>query len=387
MEGFLAGDFSQGGWPAFIAMTTEPQNNPASAFLQAQSQLQADIGKRNSSVSLDLKLGGGFLSYENCSDIQDMTVTSNSALGGWSNNSITQSQDQQLNKSGNQSIVTGQDRFGNSSTIQKKTDPKTGAVKYQNCQTQTPGSAVASKLFTNINSPEVELELANDMNAVISAAVTQLSYSFMQKGLHAMSSSGSGNNGGSYTQEALQQVIAESNADINSTQTAAVAEANAPVMQTLSSIKSMYDQAVTLVSEAKTNLLAAATCFDGKTKTANDYAATEATTIRTWTQTKVDPILADLLTKQSTATSNITQIQQSSNLTTPKTLDELRQQLSTYNQTIQNSTVTGNTIDTSIATKDLADAQGGAQQANQLATQLQAACTAYPETIVPVILP
>ena len=33
INGFTAGDFSQGGWPAFVSLTTEPQNNYIGAYL------------------------------------------------------------------------------------------------------------------------------------------------------------------------------------------------------------------------------------------------------------------------------------------------------------------------------------------------------------------
>ena len=63
--GFMNGDFSQGGWPAFISLS-EPQNNESGAYLQAHSDLLQQIGSKQSSVNQQLTQGSGFLSFQSC---------------------------------------------------------------------------------------------------------------------------------------------------------------------------------------------------------------------------------------------------------------------------------------------------------------------------------
>lgn len=65
IEGFVNGDFSQGGWQGFISLS-ESQNNASGAYLQAHSDLLDQIaGKQNKFVQ-QLNQGLGFLSNEKC---------------------------------------------------------------------------------------------------------------------------------------------------------------------------------------------------------------------------------------------------------------------------------------------------------------------------------
>jgi hypothetical protein len=43
INGFTAGDFRQGGWPAFVSLTTEPQNNVYGAWIQADTELSLRV--------------------------------------------------------------------------------------------------------------------------------------------------------------------------------------------------------------------------------------------------------------------------------------------------------------------------------------------------------
>ena len=63
------GNFSEGGWPAFISMTTNPANQPFGAYTQAQSGLNAAVAQSVSLKQKQLDLSGGFLDmeeYRNC---------------------------------------------------------------------------------------------------------------------------------------------------------------------------------------------------------------------------------------------------------------------------------------------------------------------------------
>lgn len=62
VDQFLAGDFSQGGWPGWFALTLNPSNNPYGAFLQAEAQLGLRIRSETGEERLLLEFGDGFLS-------------------------------------------------------------------------------------------------------------------------------------------------------------------------------------------------------------------------------------------------------------------------------------------------------------------------------------
>ncbi|NDE68391.1 hypothetical protein EB052_02170, partial [bacterium] len=68
INGFTAGDFRQGNWPAFVSLTTEPQNNIYGAYLQAESDISFQIGQRRDQKKEQLNQGRGFLSWESCTD-------------------------------------------------------------------------------------------------------------------------------------------------------------------------------------------------------------------------------------------------------------------------------------------------------------------------------
>src|SRR3989344_5065776 len=65
MEDFM-GDFNKGGWDKFFQMTQKKQNNPLGAFLQAESQLDAQIASRQGIAKDELNWGSGFMSQKVC---------------------------------------------------------------------------------------------------------------------------------------------------------------------------------------------------------------------------------------------------------------------------------------------------------------------------------
>jgi len=60
---FLAGDWSQGGAGAWIALTTQPQNNPYMLHQRAQSELSRMVQDKTSARLAELSWGSGFLSW------------------------------------------------------------------------------------------------------------------------------------------------------------------------------------------------------------------------------------------------------------------------------------------------------------------------------------
>lgn len=66
IEGFIRGNFSQGGWPAFISLTTTPTNNPYGAYMYGQTKLNEYVSYAVEQGRLDITIGQGFLSQQKC---------------------------------------------------------------------------------------------------------------------------------------------------------------------------------------------------------------------------------------------------------------------------------------------------------------------------------
>lgn len=63
IDGFLNGDFSQGGWDGWFSMTQNKRNNPYGAFLLAQSELNVQVAKKQGTELKFLDWGQGFFSF------------------------------------------------------------------------------------------------------------------------------------------------------------------------------------------------------------------------------------------------------------------------------------------------------------------------------------
>lgn len=143
IRSFIEGNFSQGGWPAFLEFTTVPTNNPFGAFMTVEAQLGNEIASIQAEARLELELGQGFLSSRETY-----------ACGP-------------INR------ATGQH------------EPP--------CQRRitTPGSVIASAIFQTENLSQTSLLLADSFDEIIGALITQL----MTRTLYGGLSNLSGNNG------------------------------------------------------------------------------------------------------------------------------------------------------------------------------------------------
>ena len=165
VNSFINGNFSQGGWPAFIAMTTAPQNNFSGAYLMAESDLNAQISTNQAKVNADLTAGAGFLSYTKCDDLGTADELSNA--------------DAARAIAGNDPNVTA--RVNND-----------GSVTYQDCHTETPGSVIAASLNKQVGAGTDSLVTADEFDEVLSAALGQLVKTVIGGGLLSSSKTSSG---------------------------------------------------------------------------------------------------------------------------------------------------------------------------------------------------
>lgn len=61
-QGFVNGDFSQGGWQGWISMTSQPQNNPFGSQLMAEEIVAMKVTNRQNTAKVSLDWGSGFKS-------------------------------------------------------------------------------------------------------------------------------------------------------------------------------------------------------------------------------------------------------------------------------------------------------------------------------------
>lgn len=327
IEGFTSGDFSQGGWPAFIAMTSEPQNNPYGSYLQAKSDLEAQIFNKEQKVNNDLNRGQGFLSWEKCSNaVIDANGSGGTELG------LDQRDLIQLNNTG--TVNAGGTKY------KAVKDEKTGRTSYQTCSVQTPGSVIGAGLNKSLGSSVDQLNLADSINEISSALFAQLISQVFTEGL-----GGTSQRRGGQTQSYIDQLYAQSRgtgAYSNSTQN--IQASYASYLSDAQAIANTYAQAVGAFDTARSNFSLAVGCFQDITVTsAKESAKNEA-------QRNIDAIQAILINQLAPAA-----------LVYSTKLDAANTTISTINSRVRSA-------------QDIADAQGAQEASNQLqefiATQL-----------------
>ncbi|MDE1975141.1 MAG: hypothetical protein KGI49_01370 [Patescibacteria group bacterium] len=314
IQGFLNGDFSQGGWQAFLALTTNPQNNPYGSYLMAKSDLASQIGQRQSAYSQDLTQGHGFLSWQSCKQVPLAD-----------NNTFTDS-------------LTGETVSGSTGSTQTV------------CTTETPGSVIESSLETSLGSPVRNLELTKDINEIVDALFSQLLTQTLNGGLFSTShtsSSGSGN----VTQSLVQQLQNSQDDQAMSTnqqylqgQLASEAQTSVTNAQTA---QTYYSQAVTSLGTALVSYNTTQSCIADELANATGTSVT--TLSASYLQSQLTAIGSDVSnisgqlsvaeTNAANASTSVTTYQgMVSNIQNASSLSEansLSQQYSTVDPSIQ----------------------------------------------------
>lgn len=119
LEGFLNGDFQNGGWENWFQISQVDSNNPYVTYFNLQAQLDGSIQKKKNLASLELEWGKGFLSFRKCEE-------------------------------------------------------KTPKSEQGNCPITTPGTIIQSQLEKTLNLSKDRLVLAEKFDQVIAAVVNQL---------------------------------------------------------------------------------------------------------------------------------------------------------------------------------------------------------------------
>jgi hypothetical protein len=120
IDGFLSGDFTQGGWGAWFELTQGEANDPNRAFFLTQYQLQKEIADEQREENQLLSFGDGFLSFRVCEET--------AAQGG----------------------------------------------ARENCTVTTPGRVIADQLNSSLNAGRDMLITADEIDEIIGALLAQL---------------------------------------------------------------------------------------------------------------------------------------------------------------------------------------------------------------------
>lgn len=392
---FMNGDFSQGGWEGFVAYTTQAQNNPIGAWLMTKSDLETAIAKRKAAINTDLNRGQGFLSWPKCTDVTAKFL--DPGLGGESIG-LTSAQADKLLYGGNQTIATGVTSLNKPTSVRERIDPKTGVAKYESCETQTPGSMIASSLFNQADTGREKLVSVKTISDSIDALTGALVNQMLTQGLAALSSkgSGSGSSGSSvsYLAQLSQESYNENSFEAQSVRNRSQSTTNSVINLAQGNI-SKYNDTLTLLNGSKDKYLMARVCFTNKIARLQDsgpsaqrsYGERMISGINLVITRSIDPLLASTTEKKIMALNQLSQYQGTASSTNGTVrgvnLDDITNGFSrveaSLNATIQ--TAQSSVESSTNADQGYRSVQATVENLNKDADMFQSICGQYPSYI------
>lgn len=270
INGFTAGDFKQGGWPAFVSLTTEPQNNIYGAYLQADSELGWRVANAQASQRDEISNGKGFLSWRD-SKCTKAVKARNTAV---------------KKADGDEDVAI--DAYNEGAT---KGIPQSAS----DCPVHTPGSTIASSLENHLGGPLRELELADSINEITNALFAQLVTQVLQKGLTGVSSKGS--DGKSYLDTTISDIKSEQNQNPQfvsvKNQLLSTVQSN---KQSSLTYRQNRDEAFKIMGDVKNSYDQARVCYSGKIDTTNRNNGSGITQIAQSAISQIDSTLLSQVT-------------------------------------------------------------------------------------------
>lgn len=190
------GDFSQGGWDGFFELTQKTQNNPLGAYLQAENEMYLQIATRQGVTQTELAEGSGFLTYKKCKAGTEKTVDTN-GLGSCDQayNSCISSATTEEEQSRCSATASSCNRVQDSIAV--------GDCADSDKETLTPGSVIGDKLNEALGSGTKKLEVADEINEIVSSLLNQLVTQVVgggTGGLRGLSEPSTTNNNQTFTQ-------------------------------------------------------------------------------------------------------------------------------------------------------------------------------------------
>jgi len=168
---FIRGDFSKGGFNAWLSTSRNPQNNPFGAYLLATNELTNRVNSASEKRKTELGWGNGFLSWRgNCG-------TSGARLSPFPD-SLSQGPDTASLARDVTISADGTATLGPSKPASAKA-PKAPISLSQkdDCLGQrikTPGSIIEDQLASTLGSGVRQLELADSINEIVNALLGQM---------------------------------------------------------------------------------------------------------------------------------------------------------------------------------------------------------------------
>ncbi len=289
INGFTAGDFSQGGWPAFVSMTTEPQNNLYGAYVQADFELSARIANMQKLKSDELNQGRGFLSWKKCK-------------------------------------------------TEPNSDPDFVGPPQQTCEIQTPGSVIANVLDANATGPMQDLHIADEINEIVGALFSQLVTKTLTVGLRGLSGKGSGDPQ-SYVSQ-LENEQAANNQQLQSIKTGILRDIDKYINRELD-FKAKKNENLKPYLDVKTKLDTAKSCYINKQQTMQlsadqlAYTNQQIGSIVARTDSRITATSTRILSEIAVADENITALRSIKQRTAAaKTVNEVADPSREYGQII-----------------------------------------------------
>jgi hypothetical protein len=280
LDRFLTNSFSEGGWAGWFQLTQQNQNNPYGSYLDATSELQLRISGAQQLELFKVNLGNGFLSQEVCLERGD---------------------------------------FGECIAS----------------QIQTPGTVIQNQLDTALNLPTGRLTIADEIDELIGALLSQLVSQVFSAAGGLLGTSQSQYSRPSY----LDQIRSQSAA---TTVTIAQQTLIATIDQQLP-IESQYlaaqSNAYNTVVNTETNLTALIQCYQGKissgtlTSDQTSFAQSQIQRATNLINTQITPRKTTLAADVANSNALVAQLNllrtQASAAASPSQLDAVSQQFST----------------------------------------------------------
>lgn len=189
-EAFTQGDFSQGGWDAWGAAWSNPQNNPLGAQKTAENALGNSVQNAQASRESELNWGSGFLAYRgNCntghSGASASGTTQNSSNGGVTVTSGTETTTQ------NGVTVTNNQGGGTQNGVTTTSGSQISLSGTFDClltnTIQTQGATIKASVDKALGSGIDQLVSADEFNEIVGSLFSSLISSVMDEGLSNVS--------------------------------------------------------------------------------------------------------------------------------------------------------------------------------------------------------
>lgn len=164
-------DFSVGGWNGYLALTQREQNNPLGYTMMASQFLADRIEQQTYEVKDEISQNSGLFNQKECVLWQ---------LYDKNGDPEEISDDEYLANPELKSFY----KFSEARREPASEYPNDKCVSWKNV---TPGSVIKDKLSTYMNSPERQLELADDINSVLNNLFTNLIQNFRNEGILGLS--------------------------------------------------------------------------------------------------------------------------------------------------------------------------------------------------------